>query len=51
VFNSRPQKIIGKWMQEARLGHAATSKVARVFTEFDYQTGTSWAKPRPSMQS
>jgi hypothetical protein len=44
--NQRLQKIIGKQMHEARLEHAETSKAARVFTEFDYQTRKSWARPR-----
>ena len=44
--NSRLQKIIGKQMHEAKLEHAATGKAARVFTEFDYQTRKSWARPR-----
>ena len=44
--NSRLQKIVGKQMHEAKLEHAATGKAARVFTEFDYQTRKSWARPR-----
>ena len=44
--NRRLQKIIGKQMHEAKLLHAATGKAARVFTEFDYQTRKSWARPR-----
>jgi hypothetical protein len=44
--NSRLQKIIGKQMHEAKLLHAETGKAARVFTEFDYQTHKSWARPR-----
>jgi hypothetical protein len=44
--NSRLQKIIGKQMHEAKLLHAETGKAARVFTEFNYQTHKSWARPR-----
>ena len=44
--NSRLQKIIGKQMHEARLLHGETGNAARVFTEFDYQTHNSWARPR-----
>ena len=44
--NSRLEKILGKQMHEAKLEHAATGKAARVFTEFDYQTHKSWARPR-----
>jgi hypothetical protein len=44
--NSRLQKIIGRQMHEAKLEHAATGKVARVFTQFDYETRKSWARPR-----
>jgi len=44
--NSRLQKIVGKQMHEAKLEHAATGKAARVFTQFDYQTRKSWARPR-----
>ncbi len=44
--NRRLQKIIGKPMHEARLLHAETGKAARVFTEFDYMTGKSWARAR-----
>ena len=44
--NSRMQKIIGKQMQEAKLEHAETGKAARVFTEFPYQTHTSWVRAR-----
>jgi hypothetical protein len=44
--NSRLQKIIGKQMHEAKRLHADTGKAARVFTQFDYQTRKSWARPR-----
>src|SRR5487761_479803 len=44
--NSRLQKIVGKQMHEAKLLHAETGKAARVFTQFDYQTRKSWARPR-----
>jgi hypothetical protein len=44
--NQRLQKIIGRQLHEAKVEHAATGKSARVFTEFDYQTRKSWAKPR-----
>ena len=44
--NQRLQKIIGKQMHAAKLTHAETGKAARVFTEFAYQTRTSWARPR-----
>ena len=44
--NSRLQKIVGRQMHEAKLEHTATGKAARVFTEFDYQTCKSWARPR-----
>lgn len=44
--NQRLQKIIGRQMHEANREHAATGKAARVFTEFDYQTRKSWARPR-----
>lgn len=44
--NKRLQKIIGKQMQEAKLLHTETGKAARVFTEFEYQTHKSWARPR-----
>ena len=44
--NRRLQKIVGKQMHEARRLHAETGKPARVFTEFGYQTHTSWARAR-----
>jgi hypothetical protein len=44
--NSRLQKIIGKQMHEAKLLRAATGKAARVFTEFEYKTRKTWARPR-----
>ena len=44
--NGRLQKIIGKQMQEAKLRHAETGKAARVFTDFEYKTRKSWARPR-----
>jgi hypothetical protein len=44
--NKRLQKIVGKQLHEARLKHAETGKAARVFSEFDYQTRKSWARPR-----
>ena len=44
--NTRLQKIIGRQMQEARLKHAETGQAVRVFTEFQYQTRKSWARPR-----
>jgi len=44
--NSRLQKIVGKQMQEAKLEHAETGNPARVFTEFNYQTHTSWVRAR-----
>jgi hypothetical protein len=44
--NTRLQKIIGKQIQQAKRLHAETGKAARVFTEFDYQTRKSWARPR-----
>jgi hypothetical protein len=44
--NRRIQKIIGQQMHEARLRHRETGQAARVFTEFQYQTRKSWARPR-----
>ncbi len=44
--NQRLRRIIGKQMHQAQLEHEATAKAARVFTEFDYQTRTSWSQPR-----
>ncbi len=44
--NRRLQKIIGRQMQEAKQLHTETGKAARVFTQFDYQTRKSWARPR-----
>src|SRR5215469_4317390 len=44
--NKRLQRIVGKQMHEAKLKHTETGKAARLFTEFDYQTHKSWARPR-----
>jgi hypothetical protein len=44
--NKRLTNIIGRQMHEARLLHQSTARAARVFTEFDYQTHKSWARPR-----
>jgi len=44
--NKRLQKIVGAWMQQARVLHRSTGKAARVFTEFDYRTKKSWSCSR-----
>jgi hypothetical protein len=44
--NKRLQKIIGAQMQQARLLHQSTAKVARVFTGFTYSTRHSWSCAR-----
>jgi hypothetical protein len=44
--NQRLAKIIGAQMHQARTLHQTTGKAARVFTEFQYKTRTSWARAR-----
>ena len=44
--NKRLGKIIGAQMHQARVLHQSTGKAARVFTEFQYKTRTSWSCAR-----
>jgi hypothetical protein len=44
--NKRLGKIIGSQMQQARLLHQTTGNAARVFSEFSYQTRSSWSCAR-----
>src|SRR5947209_18556565 len=44
--NERLRHIIEPQMQQAAALHRQTSQAARVFTEFAYQTNTSWSRPR-----
>lgn len=44
--NERLRALIEPQMQQARTEHERTSKAARVFTEFDYQTRESWSRAR-----
>ena len=44
--NERLRRAIGKQMHEAHQQYEATGKPARVFTEFDYCTRTSWSRSR-----
>jgi hypothetical protein len=41
--NKRLSKIIGAQMQQARVLHQTTGKAAPAFTEFSYQTRSSWS--------
>ena len=44
--NERLRHIIEPQMQQEAALHRQTSQAARVFTEFAYQTNTSWSRPR-----
>jgi hypothetical protein len=44
--NQRLARIIGGPMHQARLLHQSTGKAARLFTEFPYQTRSSWSRDR-----
>jgi len=44
--NERLRRIIDPQMQQAAALHAESGQAARVFTEFVYQTNTSWTRPR-----
>jgi hypothetical protein len=44
--NKRLLKIIGKQLQRAQVQFQETQTAARVFTEFSYQTRTSWKRER-----
>jgi len=44
--NQRLAKIVGAQMHQARTLHQTTGKAARVFTEFQYKTRTSWSCAR-----
>jgi hypothetical protein len=44
--NQRLARIIGRQMHQARQLHQSTGKAARLFTQFQYQTRTSWSRPR-----
>jgi hypothetical protein len=44
--NTRLGKIVGAPMHQARTLHQTTGKAARVFTEFQYKTRTSWSCAR-----
>ena len=44
--NERLRTIIDPQMQQAAALHQASGKAARVFTEFVYQTNTSWSRAR-----
>jgi hypothetical protein len=44
--NARLQRILGRELHEARMQFEATSRPARVFKEFAYQTRKSWSRER-----
>lgn len=44
--NKRLQKIIGRQLQEAKMQFEKDQKVARVFSEFAYQTRKTWKRAR-----
>jgi hypothetical protein len=44
--NERLRNIIDAEMQQAAALHRETGQAARVFTEFAYQTNTSWSRQR-----
>jgi hypothetical protein len=44
--NERLQAEIVAAMQAAKAVHQRTGQAARVFVEFDYQTRSSWSRPR-----
>ena len=44
--NERLRRIIEPEMQQAAALHRASGQAARVFTEFAYETNTSWSRPR-----
>ncbi len=44
--NERLRRIIETEMQQAAALHRETGQAARVFTEFAYETNTSWSRPR-----
>ena len=44
--NERLRRIIEPQMQQAAALHREAGQAARVFTEFTYQTNTSWSRPR-----
>jgi Transposase DDE domain group 1 len=44
--NERLRHIIELQMQQAAARHHQTGQAARVFTEFAYETNTSWSRPR-----
>jgi hypothetical protein len=44
--NERLRRIIDPQMQQAAALHRASGQRARVFTEFTYETHTSWSRPR-----
>ncbi|MCU1294582.1 MAG: transposase [Bryobacterales bacterium] len=44
--NERLRRIIEPEMQQAAALHRDSGKAARVFTEFAYETNTSWSRPR-----
>jgi hypothetical protein len=44
--NERLRRIIDPQMQQAAALHHQTGQAARVFTEFAYETHTSWRRPR-----
>jgi hypothetical protein len=44
--NARLQRILGRELHEARMQFEATSRPARVFKEFAYQTRKSWNRER-----
>jgi hypothetical protein len=44
--NERLRRIIDPQMQQAAALHRESGQAARVFTEFAYQTNSSWSRPR-----
>ena len=44
--NERLRRIIDPQMQQAAALHRESGQAARVFTEFAYETNTSWSRPR-----
>jgi hypothetical protein len=44
--NERLRRIIEPQMQQAAALHRETGQAARVFTEFAYETNSSWSRPR-----
>jgi DDE family transposase len=44
--NERLRRLIDPQMQQAAALHRASGQAARIFTEFAYETNSSWSRPR-----